>query len=583
MEQKLKEYFHQELSLLDNIFNGEFKELYPDILKKSKLDPDVNSLLRGVAYLTAIIKQKIDDDFPEIVQELIRIIFPHQLRPVPSMTIISFKPNKTLINKKIIEREKTSLKSKPVKYEGRLTNCLFRTCYDVEIHPLELLSASLGENSECYPTIKLSFKYKGLDINDWQISKLRLYISGKNFVEATNLFFTLMVYLNKFIIKTENEVTEFQKEMFEPVGFSEDDAVIPYPANAFWAYRVLQEYFILPQKFLFVDLKGLDSWKTKSETFDIIFELKDIPNILTSINESNFVLFATPAINLFSCDANPITLDHKTKKYRLSPNTEEYCQVFSIENIIGHIHGVEKKREYVSFDNIIGKDSFKPVYTTHIEKESTESNKDEFNLSLSFLYNDKLSIQKETIFADLLCTNGFLPERLEEGSITEKTYTSPDKVIFENIIACTHNILPPDNKNSLWHLISHLSLNYLSLEKTNNLKSLLKNFSTMNNSAMGNQFSTNSSKKIESIEKVSSKPFDEIVDGVMMRGKEITIEANSDFFMSKGDFYLFGCILNFFISSYASLNTFTKLVLKDVRSKNISFQWKSKIGERIQI
>jgi len=583
MEKKLKKYFDQEISLLDTIFNGEFKELYPSVAKKRKLDPDVKSLLKGVAYLTGIINKKNDDDFPEIIHELIRIIFPHYLRPIPSMTIVSFKPNKNHINSVIIEREKTSLKSKPVEQAGRVTNCLFRTCFDVELHPLELRSATLSENIKGYPTIKLSFKFNGIDINEWQINKLRLHLSGKNFVEASNLYFTLMQYLTAFSIKTDDEVVEFQKEMLVPVGFSEEDAVIPYPANSFWAYRVLQEYFILPQKFLFIDLIGLDSWKTKSENFDIIFELEKTPKFMGSINLSNFVLFATPVVNLFHCDANPIELDHKTKKYQLTPDSEEYCQIFSVKTVSGHIQGKNKRKIYEPFDRVIGQNKSKPIYTTHIEKGITASNNDEYQLSISFLYNNKQSIQQETIFTELLCTNGILPEKLEEGTITEKADTSPDKATFENIIGCTSIVLPPDDKNSLWHLISHLSLNYLSLENKDNLKSLLKNYSIINDSMMENQLYANIYKKIDSIEKVTSMPFDEIIDGVMMRGKEITIEANSDAFLSTGDFYLFGCIMDFFIRSYASLNTFTKLVLKDIYSKAGPFKWKARIGERIQV
>ncbi|MCW5205190.1 type VI secretion system baseplate subunit TssF, partial [Desulfobulbus sp. N2] len=90
----LNKYYLQELAALRDL-GAEFADNHPAIasmLSGSSADPDVERLLEGVAFLTALVREKLDDDFPEIVHGLISLIWPHYLRPVPASSIVAFKP-----------------------------------------------------------------------------------------------------------------------------------------------------------------------------------------------------------------------------------------------------------------------------------------------------------------------------------------------------------------------------------------------------------------------------------------------------------------------------------------------------------
>ena len=128
-------YFQQELSFLREL-GAEYSEAHPAVapmLSGPSSDPDVERLLEGVAFLTAQVREKLDDEFPEIIHELIQLVWPHYLRPIPSCSIICFTPKPAL---KQPLKVKSGVQVASVPVEG--TVCLFQTCYDTEIHPLVL-------------------------------------------------------------------------------------------------------------------------------------------------------------------------------------------------------------------------------------------------------------------------------------------------------------------------------------------------------------------------------------------------------------------------------------------------------------
>ena len=176
-------YFQQELANLKELGEA-FSKAHPAVapmLSGAAADPDVERLLEGVAFLTALLREKLDDEFPEIVHELIQIIWPHYLRPVPAATIIAFQPKPAL---------KQSLKipagilvnSVPV--EG--TTCTFRTASPVEVHPLNLVDAALLEPAGRPSALRIKLELNGMKLADWQTDTLRLYLSG-DFSVATDL------------------------------------------------------------------------------------------------------------------------------------------------------------------------------------------------------------------------------------------------------------------------------------------------------------------------------------------------------------------------------------------------------------
>ena len=182
----------------------------------------------------------------------------------------------------------------------------------------------------------------------------------------------------------------------------------------------------------------------------------------------------------------------------------------------------------------------------------------------------------ETISIHLLCTNGSLPENLRVGDISQPTSNSPEFVEFKNIQAPTSSLIPPLGTNLLWRLLSHLSLNYLSLARAENLQALLELYifpeSRDRAATLANR------KRIKGIESVEAKTSDRLVSGFLMRGQEIKLKMRQDNFSSQGDLFLFGCILDHFLGGYASINSYTNLMIQEVIKGDI-YQWPARLGD----
>jgi len=139
----------------------------------------------------------------------------------------------------------------------------------------------------------------------------------------------------------------------------------------------------------------------------------------------------------------------------------------------------------------------------------------------------------------------------------------------------TASLLPLLGTNLLWRLLSHLSLNYLSLARTENLRALLELYifqeSRDRTATLANR------KRINGIEKVEAASSDRLVSGILMRGQEIRMNMRQDQFASQGDMYLFGCILDQFLGGYASINTYTRLIIQEVLKGDL-YQWPARLG-----
>jgi len=572
----LNRYFQQELSHLRDL-GAEFSKAHPAVapmLSGPSTDPDVERLLEGVAFLTALLREKLDDEFPEIIHELVQLIWPHYLRPIPSTTIIAFTPKSTL-KQAVHVPAGVQLASVPV--DG--TPCLFRTCFDTTVHPLSVLDAAFEDPAGSAPCITLKMRFNGPQLVDWQPGGLRFFIAG-DYAAAADLFLLLQKFLQRIeIIPGESgQGLVLPPDQLKPVGFAEAESLFPYPSQSFPAYRVLQEYFILPSKFLFLDLFGWEKWQNRGEgsDFSIRFVLDAPPFKPVRVRASNFVLAATPAINIFSHEADPIRLDHRKTDYEVRPagaNVNHY-QVYSLDKVVGFVQGSAKEKTYVPVDLFSARQAGQAIYYTKLRRTPIRTG---FDVLLSFAYPDTaVPPRSEIISLKIHCTNGSLPEGIGLGDISQPTSTSPEFVGFQNITVPTTNVLPPIGSNLLWRLLSHLSLNYLSLSSAENLRTLLELYifeETRDKTAI-----IANRKRIAGIESLSASGGNRMVSGIMMRGLEVAMSVRQDHFVGPGDLYLFGCIMDYFIGNYASINTYTRLVINEAVKGDV-YQWPPRLGQ----
>ena len=569
-------YFQEELSHLKDMA-VEFSKAHPALapmLSGPTGDPDVERLLEGVAFLTALLREKLDDEFPEIIHELMQLIWPHYLRPLPSTTIVAFSPKPTLKHSLTIPAG-IHIGSVPV--EG--TSCLFKTCYDVELHPLDILEASFVQPPGQAPVIKLLLELRDLKVSDWHPKGLRFFLSG-DYASASDLYFLLRYHLKGIGIKPLDDGSSayLTSEFLRPLGFSTKEALIPYPSHSFPGYQILQEYFTLPEKFLFLELVGWDRWQDRGEgsRFEISFELDDLPSQPPRVKKENFLLSATPAINIFPHDADPIRLDHRQTRYLVRPSgtSPSHYQVYSVENVVGYVQGTAEERVYLPFELFHAHSEDHPVYHLNFGKSAVDQ---AYNVYLSVAYPHEAGPPvAETLSINLLCTNGSLPEHLQIGDLSVSTSSSPEFAEFRNIRPPTASFVPPLGTNLLWRLLSHLSLNYLSLARPENLRALLELYvfpeSRDRAAILANR------KRIAGIENIEARGSDRLVSGILMRGQKIKLSLRQDHFASQGDLFLFGCVLDYFLGCYGSINTYTYLTIEEVLKGDL-YKWPARIGE----
>jgi len=568
-------YYQQELeSLRDTAM--EFAAAYPTIapqLGGPRPDPDVERILEGVAFLTGQIRSTLDEGFPEFAQGILNQIFPHYLRSVPSATIVKFNP-KPILKGRLKVPKGTYVDSVPV--DG--VTCRFRSCFDIEVFPLALESAEEEDAPGGRKVINLDFEMQGMDLDALKTDRLRFFIGG-DYSGASDLLFLLMRHLEKIELRSDGteRVHTMSPEALQPVGFERADSILEYPSNSFPAYRLLQEYFMMKEKFLFFEVTGLDRWTDRGSAkhFTMSFTLKDIPIAMPRINLERFLLYATPAVNLFEADAEPVALDNRKNELRIRPARDHggKVQVYSVDKVTGRARGKSQRTEYVRLNVSYSNGGKNPVYQVTF-KSAQDSQISPF-LMVSYPEGHSLPNQ-ETLTIQLTCTNGDIPAALRPGDVSKATSSTSEMVEFVNVFPPTEHQRPPEGGTMLWKLLSHLSLNYLPLAETENLRALLGLYVFTGGdkkSELANR------RRIAGIQDIQVRPADRMVKGALMRGQEIEITVDREHFSSQGDLFVFGTVLDKLFASYSSLNVYTALSVKDAHSGESS-EWPASLGER---
>ena len=572
------DYFQDQLYILKELA-AEFSVANPalaPLLEGEMTDPDVERLLESIAFQNAMLRRKLDIDFPELINKLTHLILPHFLRPIPASTIVAFTSKANRSEPELIPAG-TQIASAPV--DG--TSCRFTTTCDVEVHPLELIDASLTQKPGHAGQIRLSMALSGTSLSRWQPEKLRFFLSGDH-ASASELYLLLSSHVTRIILTPLDggAAMVLPPSFLKPSGFADNEALLPYPSHAFPCYRLLQEYFTAPEKLRFFELLGWEQWKYRGEgtCFTISFELSGAPPVQPRIRRECFALHAVAAVNIFSHQADPISIDQRADRYLVRPagSSPAHYQVLSVDSVTGFSRKTMAERSYRPFELFSPDSAKEPLYQAVQEKSQVRNGLD---VHLSVVFPGEFPLpDSETLSIDLTCTNGTLPESLHIGDICLPFSDLPESLSFRNITAITPGLLPPLGPTLLWQLTTHLYLNHLSLECIEHLRTLLELYVFPDNRS-GAALTANL-KRISGIESIRVTPDEQMVAGIVLKGREIRIRVRQDHFAGPGDLYLFGCVLDNFFSKYASMNTFTRLVINE-SMRGGSFQWPTRLGKQL--
>lgn len=585
-------YYQSELTALRQS-GRRFAERNPALapfLGQAGRDPDVERLLEGFAFLTGRLRQKLDDELPELSHSLMQLLWPNYMQPLPAFSILQFGPLKLAGAALKVERD-TPVDSVPI--EG--VSCRFRTCYPTDVQALDLAALTYSVKGDgALLSLRLAMSAEG-HVGELELSRLRLHFAGERYISQM-LYLSLLRNLEgielvpldaagKAMTGANGLPMAFKMpgDRVQPVGFAEDEALIPYPLNTFRGYRYLQEYFAFQDKFLFVDVNGLDILAGLPQDIlrqvrglEVRFDIRksDVQRLQPTLD--NVKLHCTPIVNLFKHDASPIRLDGKQDEYLLMPAVyaPESCGVFSVETVTGWKPGGLGYEAYVPFESFEHDPSFEAPHSRrhYSVRQRSSSLHDGLDTFLSFGVGHTEA--SETLSIEMMCTNQNLPRKLKLGDICIACEQTPEFLTFRNITPATPSYAPPLNQDFLWKLISNMSLNYLSLADVNALKVMLETYDLPR--YYDPHAEKVSKRLLGGLKSIRHQHVDRLHKGLPVRGLRTELTIDTRGYIGEGDVFVFASVLNEFFALYASLNSYHELRVTSTQGE--VYQWTPRMG-----
>jgi type VI secretion system protein ImpG len=602
-------YYERELTFLRHT-GAEFAERYPKVARRLQLeagkceDPHVERLLEAFAFLAARVHLRIDDDFPEVVESLFSVLYPHYVRPVPSMSVVQFHldPDQGKLTTGFNIPSGSYIYSAPV--NG--TPCKFRTSYDTTIWPIRLQAAEWTSADRLRPAvpamnsvaaIRLELRcFPDVSFSQLQLKTLRFFLLGSGSVTHP-----LMELLSNNCIQViardlsapAKKVVTLPPGSVQQIGFAHEEGILPFPNRSFWGYRLLQEYFTFPEKFLFIDLSGFEKLAAAGfgKDIELIFLISDFARhdlrqtLELGLSEKIFSLGCTPVVNLFEQISEPILLEQKRYEYRIVPDArrEQALDIFSVDRVTCVKSGNTEAVDYEPFYSWRHSAVSKAPAFWHISRRRSPWRSDKGSdvyITFTDLSGTNVVPDRDAATLRLTCSNRDLPSRLPFGNAEGDFQLEGGGPISHivSLIKPTDAILPPARASLLWRLVSQLSLNYLSIvgEGVDAFREILR----LNNFAE----SIAASRQIDGILSLSARPhFTRLLSeqGVsFVRGTRVEMEIDEDQFVGSGVF-TFCAVLDVFLGLYTSMNSFSQLAIRTRQRKGVLKQWPARSGKKI--
>ena len=627
MRDDLLLYYERELDYLRKL-GVLFAEKNPKVASRLVLeptkceDPHVERLLEAFAFLSARVHLKIEDDFPEISEALLTVVYPHLIRPIPSMSIVEFQldPEKGKITTALPIARNSTLYSRPV--AG--VPCTFRTCYDTMLWPVSVTAGEWKVPSRLQPAVKTGDSSGAIRVelrcapdvtfNALKMDRLRIYLDGESGLINT-LYELLFSKLNRILVRNPTPGSKVRPvtlpaSALQAVGFADNEGMVPYARRSFVGHRLLMEYFSFPEKFFFIDVTGLEPALASgfNDAAELIFLISDVESeqrrerLELELSKKTFRLGCSPIVNLFPQVAEPIQLTQRKYEYPIVPDVRRpyATEVFSVDEVSSINTNNQQIAVHEPFYSLRHSSRGGTVqsYWLARRRPSTRPNDEGTDMYLSMVDLSATPVQPDANILSIrtTCTNRDLPSRLPFGS-EDGDFELEGASSLKRIVALrkpTPTVRPPIGKSALWRLISHLSLNYLSLIEADNgladdgrdkraqgkdaLKQILRLYDFGRTAYSQNV--------IDSILKVQSRRHFARVssaEGISFaRGLRIELELDEDQFAGGGAF-LFASVIERFLALSVSLNSFTQLVVTTPQRKEMLHEWQPRTGRRILV
>jgi len=621
MDKRLLNFYNIELQHLREMA-AEFAREFPKIAgrlaldregKEACADPFVERLLEGFAFLAARVQLKLDAEFPRFTQSILETVYPHYLCPTPSMAVVRFEPvnNPGLVQKAFTLPRSSVLRSHLV---NERTACEYRTAHAVDIWPIRVAEAryytrdtgqlDLPQSLSARAAFRIRLQTtNGAPFKSLKLDHLSFFVRGADEVPIS-IFEQIFTRGLGVVVQPTSALREKARAVLPAgnirrMGFREEEALLPNTSRGFQGYRFLQEYFTLPSRFLFFEISGLLPGVAQAEEnqIDLIIPLKEQETRLENrVDASSFDLFCSPVINLFPHRADRIPVSDRFSEFHVVPDRTRPLdfEVFSVEGVSGYDASEGQEQFFKPFYLAKDADPNTGAYFTanRVPRVLTAKEKrfgatssytgTEVYLSIVDAMNAPYNPSIDQLGVQVMCTNRHLPSFMALGmgdTDFSLLVNAPVKAV-----RCVHGPTSPrpplaDGARS-WRMISHLSLNYLSLldlpggEGAVALHDLLRLYADPTDAY--------SKKQIEGLQSAQAAPIVRRVETPgpigFARGLEVSVLIDEDAFQGTGMFIL-GSVLDQFFARYVSLNSFTETVIRSKQRGDI-IRWKPQVGRR---
>ncbi|OJB39296.1 type VI secretion protein ImpG [Burkholderia ubonensis] len=577
-DNEILRYYEAEMRYLREA-GREFAHAFPDRARELGLDrggerdPHVERLLEGFAFLMGRLRHKLDDELPELTEGLVSMLWPHYLRMIPSLSILELTPDTGVLQKHETLSAGLEATSGPIATgagEGAATHveCVYHTTQPIDLYPLTLTEAGAWAREDGRSVIRLRLAIQQQAQRErLHVPRLRLYLDAdRPFALALHAALTgkplaMHVRVPGFPADRPGAPQEMPGLRMEAAGFAGNERLWPKADNAFGGYQLLPEYFTFPEKFMFVDLLGLDiqAIPASAPYVDVEIVLAKPWQDNMRFTAENVRLYCTPIINLFPVQADPVKVTQFETEYRVRAREQHgpLVDIYSVDAV----HGIERGRrfEYVPFvafrhhGGMLRHAMPERYFHTHVRR-APSGRFDTWVVLGGHAWETEHALPQETLSLSVTGTNGMLPRKaLREASITRMRAGFTNIASVRNLTAPTLPVYPPTADRFQWRVLSHLAPNYLSLLDAEILRGSLALYDWTDGEL--------NRRRIEAIVDVRHRPLQKLVKGGLMRGVEITVTIDSTRFAGDGDLELFGAMLNRFLGLYATVNLYTKLVI----------------------
>ena len=582
MEDLTLRYYDAEMRYLREAAK-EFAQTHPDraamldLDKAGTPDPYVERLLEGFAFSMGRLREKIDDDLPELTEGLVSMLWPHYLRTIPSLSVVAFTPALQAVKMAEVMPAGLEVYSRPVGPKN--TVCRYRTTRDVMLNPLNISGVTMTTEPDGRSLLRMRFACSTqADWSHADLSHLSLYL-GADALVSSQLHLMLTRRQAALYMRLPGQADRIRLDgYFSPGGFAEEDGLWPKGDTAFSGYQLLLEYFTFREKFMFIDLRGLETvaFPAGLAWFEIDVVLAERWEHDFRFSEKQLRLHCVPVINLFPLESDPLTINSLQTEYPLRPMRVQdgHTEIYTVDSVIS-----SHQQVYAPFSSFRHKggmmrhDAADYYYHTRVRRGP------------SGLYNTWLIVggeafdnhtvpEDESLSLTLTGTNGQLPRRALQSTVLDTVMkTTSASIAVRNLCAPTLPCYPPAQDRFHWRVLSHLGSSFLSLmDNAEVLRGTLALYEWTD--------SEMNRRRLEAILDVKHRATERFAQGHLVRGVQIEVTLDSHGFAGRGDICLFGEMLSRFFALYTDIYLFNRLIII-LQPTGERLEWEEKHSRRI--